>query len=142
MPDRQPRAAEVVGCDVARAVTGEDDVDTDQRRLRLEQLLDVGIVRIVDREDDDAVGLVVPGLPRVGVARGAVLGPLAREQEQVVALCAECVLQAHEHLEEEWVLEVGVLVAGEEDDPDQLRALLDEGARSGARRILELACDG
>src|SRR5581483_5543197 len=56
----------------------------------------------------------------------------------VVAAIAERVLQSGEHLEEERVLEIRMIGAGEEDDRDQLRAALDERPRRRARHVVEL----
>jgi len=49
------------------------------------------------------------------------------------------VLQAHQHVLEERVADVGVRAAREQDDADQLRAAPDQGAGGGARRVVERA---
>jgi hypothetical protein len=74
-----------------------------------------------------------------GVIAVAVAGPLAGEQQQVVAAGADGVLQPHQHLVEERVAEgVRMALAGLQEDADQVRALRDQAAGGGRRRVVEL----
>ena len=70
------------------------------------------------------------------VAVGRLLGG---EQQQVVAAGADRVLEADEDLVEERVLQVGVALAGVEDDADHVRALGLQAARRRGGRVVELA---
>ena len=79
-------------------------------RLRGEELPDLRVAR-VDAHEHDAVDSVVAGTPQIGVRLAAVrAGLLCREQEQVVAELADPVLEPDQHLLEERVLDVGVLL--------------------------------
>src|SRR5919205_860622 len=68
-----------------------------------------------------------------------VAGVLGGEQQQVDPAGADRVLEADQHLVEERVLQVGVALAGLEEDADDVRALGDEAAGRGGRGVVELA---
>ena len=140
MPDCEPRAAEVVGGDVARPFAGQGEVDRDDGRARRDQLLQLRLLGIVDCEHDHAVDTVVACAARVRMRAMPGSRLLVREQEDVVAVGPERVLQADEHLEEERVLEVGIRLAREEDHADQLRPALDQRSRRRIRGVVELPC--
>ena len=138
VPDREPRAAEVVGGDVARPLAGEGEVDRDHGRARGDQLLQLRLLRVVDCEHDDSVDAVMARASGVCVRAAPGSRLLVREEEDVVAVRPERVLQADEHLEEERMLEIGMRLAREEDHADQLRAALDQRSRRRVRGVVEL----
>ena len=117
------------------------EVDGDHGDRRPHELLYLRIVP-VDAHHDDAVDTVLARAPEVRVrsalARARLLGG---EQEEVVPELADPVLEADQHFLEEGMVDVGVLVPGEEHDADQLRPLLDERPGGGARCVVELAGD-
>ena len=82
------------------------------------------------REQEQPVDPVVERAVDVGVL-------LLRKEQQVVVQLAHGALQAREHLLEERVRDVR-MIAGVEDDAEQLRALPDERSRSGVRDVVEL----
>ena len=65
------------------------------------------------------------------------LRPIGSEDEQVVAEIPRLVLQTREHVLEERVADVRVVLTGVQHDPEDLGASRDEGARSGAGDVLE-----
>ena len=139
VPHREAGTADVVGSDVRRLGSGNVEVDADERDVRFDELLDLGIVA-VDAHEHDAVDVVVASAPEIRVSAVAVRGRLlGREEEDVIAVRADSVLHADEDVLEERVADVRVLAACEEDDADQLRAAPHERAGSGARCVVERA---
>ena len=117
---------------------GELDVDAHAGQVGAHQPADLGVVGI-DVHEHDARDVVVAGALEEGVVAVAVAGPLAGEEQQVVAAGADRVLEPDQHLVEERVAErVGVALAGLEEDADQVRALGDQAAGGGGRRVVEL----
>ena len=116
----------------------ELDVDADAGQVGAHEPADLGVLG-VDVHEHDAGDVVVARALEVGVVAVAVAGPLAGEEQQVVAAGADRVLEPDEHLVEERVAErVGVALAGLEEDADQVRALGDEAAGGRGRRVVEL----
>jgi hypothetical protein len=139
VPDRETRTADVVGSDVRRLGSGNVEVDSDEGDVRLDELLDLGIVA-VDAHEHDAVDMVVASPPEIRVSAVAVRGRLlGREEQDVIAVRADSVLHADEDVLEERVADVGMLAAREKDDADQLRAAPHERAGGGARCVVERA---
>jgi hypothetical protein len=137
--DGEPRAADVVGGDVARPRPGDVEVDADHGDCRPHELVDLGVVAL-DAHQDDAVDPVLTCAAEVAVLTPALCpGLLRSEQQQVVSERANALLEADEDALEERVVDVRVLVAGEEDDADDLRALRHERPRCRAGRVVELA---
>ena len=139
MADGQARRPSALS-DITNSVRGpvELDVDADAGQVGAHEPADLGVLG-VDAHEHDAVDVVVARALEVGVVAVAVAGPLAGEQQQVVAARRRCcVLEPDEHLVEERVLEVGVALAGLEEDADHVRALGDERAGRGGGRVVEL----
>jgi len=70
--------------------------------------------------------MVLAAAAEAGMLAEPAVGRLAGEQQQVVAALAQRVLEAHEHLVEERVLQVGVALAGLQEHADDVRAAGDE----------------
>src|SRR5919109_1576650 len=79
------------------------------------------------------------GALEVRVLAVSVARMLRGEEQQVVAARADRVLESDEHLVEERVLQIGVALAGLEEDADHVRALGLEAARRRGGRVVELA---
>ena len=137
MVDGEPRAARVVRDHEGRVRALERGVDAHRRHLGAHEPGDLRVLG-VEPHHDDAVDVVVAGALEIRVAAVAVAGALGGEQQQVEPGRADLVLQPGHHLVEERVLEVGMALAGVEHDPDHVRALGDQAARRGGRRVVEL----
>ena len=140
MADGGGRAGLVVGGDGGGERALELDVDADRGDVGAHEPAHLGVVG-VEAHEDRAVDVVVAAALEVGVRPEAVAGTLGGEHEQVVAGRAGELLDAAEHLVEERVLEVGVPLPRLEEDADDVRALGDQRAGRGARRVVELLGD-
>ena len=141
MAHRRGCAGLVVGHDDLGARALELHVDADAGDLRAHEPAHLG-VRRVEADQRAAVDAVVTGALEVGVRAVAAAGALGGEQQQVEALGADALLEPAEHLVEERVLEVGMALAGLHEHADDVRALGDQAARRGGRRVVELAARG
>ena len=72
----------------------------------------------------------------------AAAGALGGEQQQVEAAGPDALLEPAEHLVEERVLEVRMALPGLHEHADDVRALGDQRAGRGGRRVVELATRG
>ena len=140
VPHRAAGTADVVGTDVRRLGSRHVEVDADERYARLDELRDLGICA-VDAHEHDPVDVMMARAPQIRMSavvavRARLLG---REEQDVIAPRADSVLQPDEDVLEERVTEIGMLVAREEDDADQLRAAPNERTGGGARCVVERA---
>ena len=103
---RMARAIPDLLSEITNSVAGPDelDVDADAGQVGAHQPADLGVLGI-DVHEHDAGDVVVAGALEVGVVAVAVAGPLAGEEQQVVAAGADRVLEPDEHLVEERVAE-------------------------------------
>jgi hypothetical protein len=130
----------VVRDDQAGARPLDIDVDADRRHVGAHQAAHLGIVG-VHAHEHRAVDVVVAAALQVRVRAVAVAGALRGEQQQIGAGSPGEALEAAEHLVEERVLHVGVPLPRLEEDADDVRALGDERACGGGRRVVELLGD-
>ena len=115
------------------------DVDADAGQLGAHQPADLGVLGI-DVHEDHAGHVVMARALEEGVVAVSVAGALAGEQQQVVPAGADRVLDADEDLVEEGVLQVGMTLAGLEEDADDVRALGDQARAAGTRQIGRASC--
>ena len=141
MAHGQPRPADVVRGDEAGVVVDHVQVDGHHGDVRPDELLHLGVVA-VDAHHDEPVDAMLPCTAEVRVrlapTRARLLGG---EEKEVVPELADPVLEADQHFLEEGMVDVGVLVAREQHDADQLRLLLDQRPGGCAGRVVQPAGD-